>query len=181
VLAQRLTGLGPDQDVPTWSELIDGVEDVAAQVRALPGGALPVLTEVLAESWKDIPEGDRNRVCVVVASRVRDVDDPLNFAAALDRLTPAAALAGAPAADELQDRLLESIREHLASDADAQSGTRARFALGAAVDLVCAGATQRYALMAVLDELRRELPAALASPAAKAAGRLAEEHDDPLF
>jgi hypothetical protein len=181
MLAERLADLHPAQAAPSWRELTDDERDVPEQVRTLPGEALPVLTEVLVDSWDEIPEDDRAQLCALVASRLQDVEDSLGFAAALDRLTAAAAVVRAPAADELQDRLLETIREHLGHDADEQAAPRARFALGAAVDLVCAGAAQRYALMALLDQLRRELRADLASPAARAAGRLAEEDDDPLY
>ena len=58
---------------------------------------------------------------------------------------------------------------------------RARFALGAATDLVCAEVVTPYELLALLDKLVGSLPNELASPVARASGRLAEQRDDDLF
>jgi hypothetical protein len=183
MLADRLASIGITDSVPTWEALTAGEDDVAGQIGTVPSEALPTIAEVLAESWEQLTDDEKVQICGVVARRVADVRDPLMFASLLDRLTPAAVVLRADVAAQLQTHLLALVRDRVSASGEEMTpeDARARFALGAAVDLVCTGATTRYALLAVLDELRSNLPTDLAGPAANAAGRLAEQEPDPLY
>ena len=183
MLADRLACIGITDPVPTWEALTSGEDDVAGQIGTVPSETLPTIAEILADSWEHLTDDEKAQICGVVAGRVADVRDPLMFASLLDRLTPAVAVLRADVATQLQSHLLALVRDRVGASGEdvTPEYARARFALGAAVDLVCTGATTRYALLALLDELRSNLPADLAGPAAHAAGRLAEQEPDPLY
>ena len=185
MLDQTLQGLGVTDRPPRWEQLTAGETDVLDQLATVAPEHVGVLTEILADSWEDIEPATRGAVTERLAGRLGDVPDPVGHASATERLTVAALALGDGPAEALQEALLAQIDAYAHSEdgADAEPGldTRARFALGACTDLVCAEAVAPYRLQAALDAITGTLPTAIAAPAARAAGRLAEYRDDPLY
>ena len=184
MLAERLAALGAIDAAPAWHELVEAVPDVGAEIDQLPAALLSVLTEALIDSWDTIGLDQRELVVRCAVGRLSALEDPLSFASVLDRLTPAAVAVGPGAVDALQQTCatLVQARVDLGTAHELPAGAiRARFALAAWADLVCANATTSYRFMADLEELRKMMPPDLAAPAARAAGRVAEQLDDPLL
>jgi hypothetical protein len=184
MLAERLAALGPTDPAPAWDQLVDGTGDVGAAIADLPAELVAPLSEALVGSWDAIDGEHRAAALHGALGRLRDLEDPLAFAATLDRLTPAVVAAGDEAPEQLQETCAALVRARIETDREGQqspSETRARLALGAWADLVCADVTSPYRLLADLDRLRGKMPADLASSAARAAGRLADYRDDDVL
>ena len=184
MLAARLAALGPTDPAPPWNELVEGTSDVSAAIAELPAEMLVPLSEALVATWDVIEAGHRSAALRGVLERLGDLEDPLAFAAALDRLTPAAVATGDDAPGQLQQTFAALVRARIEVEPEDQpspSGTRARFALAAWADLVAVGAISPYRLLADLDEFRTRMPPDLASPAARAAGRVADYRDDEVL
>lgn len=185
MLEQTLQGIGITDQPPRWEQLTAGEVDVLDQISTVAPEFVGLLTEVVLDSWDDIEVPARSAVTERLAGRLSDIPDPVGYASATERLTMAALALGDGSAQALQDSLLSQIDAYARSgdDADATPGldTRARFALGACTDLVCSDAVAPYRLQAALDAFAMALPLAIAAPAARAAGRLAEHRDDPLY
>jgi len=183
MLAERLAALGPTDPAPAWIELVEAIADIEAEIAELPAELLNPLSEALVDSWETIAPAWRERAVRSAVDRLADLEDPLMFASVLDRLTPAAVAVGAGAVEPLQQTCAALVRARmeLGVDEPPPRETRARFALAAWADLVCAHVTTPYRFMADLEELRKTMPPDLASTAARAAGRVAEHLDDPLL
>lgn len=187
MLHDALRGLGVTDAPPTWEQLTAGETDVLAQLDTVSAEHVAVLIEILATSLPDLDPLTRGAVTERLAGRLGEVEDPLAYATATERLT-LAALRPRDGDDDggagrLHDVLLEHLDDYAQHAADMAPGadTRARFALGALTDLICAEAVTPYRLQAALDGLTAQLPAPIAAPAARAAGRLAEYRDDQLY
>ncbi len=184
MLADRLAALGPTDELPAWDRLRQEEENLLDQARELPAAQLSILGELVCEQWDELPRDDRAALAATICGRVVEIDDPLTFASALDRAA-AIALSGDPdLALSLGEAVLQQVRKHVEGHDGGSpelSAVRARFCLNACCDLVCADRVSPYALMALLDELRRKLPSELAPTAARVAGRLAERKEEPLY
>ncbi|MDP2711954.1 MAG: hypothetical protein Q8O56_12115 [Solirubrobacteraceae bacterium] len=184
MLGDALQGLGVTDAPPTWEQLTAGETDVLDQLETVGAEHVAVLVEILAASLPDLDPATRSAVTERLAGRLGDLDDPVTYATATERLTHAAlAPRDGGGTGRLHDVLLEHLDAYARDPGGAAPGadTRARFALGALTDLICAEAAAPYRLQAALDALAGQLPAAIAAPAARAAGRLAEQHHDPLY
>ena len=184
MLAERLAALRPTEPAPAWDDLVEGSGDIGAAIADLPAELLAPLSEALVRSWDAIDGHHRSAALHSALGRLSDLEDPLAFAAVLDRLTPAAVAAGDTAPEQLQQICAALVRNRIEAAPDGQpspADARAPFALGVWTDLVCADATSPYRLLADLDELQTRMPADLASPAARAAGRVADYRDDDVL
>jgi hypothetical protein len=178
MLAERLAALGPTDPAPAWSELVEAITDVEGEIAQLPAELLDALSRALVDSWDTIALEERELAVRSAVGRLLDLEDPLTFASVLDRLTPAAVRVGAGAVEQLQQTCAALVRARVELGVVHEPlprETRARFALTAWADLVCAHVATPYRFLADLEELRKRMPADLASPAARAAGRVAEQ------
>ena len=184
MLAERLAALRAAEPVPAWDDLVEGSGDVGAAIADLPTELLASLSEALVGSWDAIDGQHRSVALQSALGRLSDLEDPLAFATVVDRLTPAAVAAGDEAPEQLQQICAALVRARIEAHPEGQpspADTRARFALGVWTDLVCAEVASPYRLLADLDELQARMPADLASPAARAAGRVADYRDDDVL
>jgi hypothetical protein len=182
VIDERLNALGPSDPVPRWGDLTKGEKNVEDQLDSAAPEHVAVLAEVLAESWDELGPDLRAELTQRLAARLQIVEDPLAYAAALDRLVPAAAAVGGDTVRRIQSLLIAELAALAANVKPPVDGAaRVRFALGSATDLICANVVSPYELLAVLDKLVGSLPTEIASPVARAAGRLAEQREDDLF
>ena len=184
MLAERLAALRAAEPVPAWDNLVEGSGDVGAAIADLPTELLASLSEALVGSWDAIDGQHRSVALQSALGRLSDLEDPLAFATVIDRLArrrwpPAMKRPSSCSryAAALVRARIEAHPEGQPSPAD----TRARFALGVWTDLVCAEVASPYRLLADLDELQARMPADLASPAARAAGRVADYRDDDVL
>lgn len=177
MLEATLQALRVTDAPPSWRELTAGESDVSGQTAAIAPQHFPVLTEILSASWEELDGRERQDLTQLLAARLVEIDDPVGFASSTDRLTAAAVALGGAAASALEQALLDL----LVADCAAAGDVRARFALGACTDLVCFGAVTPYRLQATLDAFAAALPTALGAPVARAAGRLGEQREDPLY
>jgi hypothetical protein len=184
MLADRLAALGATDPAPLWDKLVEGVGEIDAAIADLAPKLLVPLSEALVDAWDAIDGESRSAALDSALLRLGDLEDPLAFVAVLDRLTPAAVAEGDEAPARLQQTCAALVRARIEApleDQPSPAQTRARFALGAWADLVCAEATSPYRLLADFDDLRAKMPADLASPAARAAGRVADYRDDEVL
>lgn len=193
MLERLLTSLRPTEPAPTW-----------ATVRSSPGfeqalgtlspEACAELASIIVECWGEAAKDDRDMVLDVLAKRVPLLEDGQRLWSALDALVWACLATsegelgtgvGATLADGLADLLerdLPTLRGLPSDDIEVgEAALRSRAALGATVDLIMAAAAHEFRLLGWLQRISADPPPSLASPLARAAGRLGELADHPML
>ena len=87
MLAERLGVLRPTDPAPAWAELVEAIVDVETEIAQLPAELLSVFSETLVDSWEEIATDQREMAVRTAVGRLVEVEDPMMFASALDRLT----------------------------------------------------------------------------------------------
>ena len=173
--------LGAADEPPTWADLqAEGEDDLIGQVAALDIAFLRDAAEMLVVSWTNMDPSDRCSLAEVLGRRLVEITDPLSFASVADTVVAASMVCHCDAPGRFTAASLATALEQALDGSDADA-VRARPALGGLCDLVASGHAQPYRLLAAMERLSHHLPESLASPAARAAGRMAELRDDSLF